>query len=47
MDDEVLPGMNKGHEEMAHEIRLAAVVKWYEPGTISFWKESSGSWFQI
>ena len=35
MDDEVLPGMNKGHEEMAQEIRLAAVVKWYEFGMIS------------
>jgi len=27
MDDEVIPGMNKGHEEMAQEIRFAAVVK--------------------
>ena len=27
MDDEVLPGANKGHEEMAQEIRFAAVVK--------------------
>ena len=27
MDDEVIPGMNKGHEEMAKEICLAAVVK--------------------
>ena len=27
MDNEVIPGMNKGPEEMAQEIRLAAVVK--------------------
>jgi adenine specific DNA methylase Mod len=27
MDDEVLPGMNKVPEEMAQEIRFAAVVK--------------------
>ena len=35
MDDEVLPWMNKGHEEMVQEIRFAAVVKWYEPGMMS------------
>ena len=35
MDNEVIPGMNKGHEEMAQEISLAAVVKWYEPDMMS------------
>ena len=34
MDYKVFPGMNKGHEEMAQEIRFAALVKWYEPGMI-------------
>lgn len=27
MDDEVIPGMNKGYEEIAREISFAAVVK--------------------
>ena len=35
MDDEVIPGMNKVPEEMAQEIRFAAVVKWYELDMIS------------
>ena len=35
MDDEVLPGMDKSPEEIAQEIRFAAVVKWYEPDMMS------------
>jgi len=35
MDDEVIPGMNKVPEEMAQEIRFAAVVKCYGPGMLS------------
>ena len=35
MDDKVLPGINKCPEEMAQEIRLAAVVKLYDFGIIS------------
>ena len=30
MDNEVIPGMNKGSEEMAQEICFAAVVKQYD-----------------
>ena len=35
MDNEVLPGMDKSPEEIAQEIRFAAVVKWYEFGMMN------------
>ena len=35
MNDKVLPGINKGTEEMAQEIRLAAVVKQYDSDMMS------------
>jgi len=31
MDDEVIPGMNKGHEEMAQKISLAAAQCYHTP----------------
>ena len=44
MDDEVIPGMNKGPEEMAQEICLAAVGKWYELDMMSQGKADEMSW---
>jgi predicted HTH domain antitoxin len=35
IEEEVLLGMNKNHQDLAREMRLAAAVKWYELNLVS------------